>query len=382
MVAAVQQGVSQRSVARRFGVSLRTVQDWVQRARGQRLDRVDWSDHRQRPRRAPNRTPPALEDTVLGLRRRLRLSILGEAGAEAIHAALAAMGAPAPSVRTIGRILVRHGQIDGHHRERHPPPPPGWYLPAVQARRVELELFDFIEMLKLQGGPLLDVLTGIGLHSGLPTAWPLPGATTTGVLACLTAHWEVYGCPGYAQFDNDTRFQGAHQHPHVFGRVVRLCLQLGITPVFAPPREFGLQNPIEHFNGLWQAKVWRRFQFAELAALLVTNAHYLAARHQRNAARAAEAPPRHPWPHAWIWRPQSLVAGTVVYIRRTTDQGRIAVLGQSWGIDRHWCHRLVRAEVDLRAGAIRCYALRRRAPADQPLLCELPYDYPRDDLVH
>jgi len=47
MVAAVRRGHSPRKVAKRFGVSLRTVQFWVGRASGQRLDRIDWSD---RPR--------------------------------------------------------------------------------------------------------------------------------------------------------------------------------------------------------------------------------------------------------------------------------------------------------------------------------------------
>jgi len=47
----------------------------------------------------------------------------------------------------------------------------------------------------------------------------------------------------------------------IFGRVIRFCLQLGVTPVFAPPYEFGLQNAVEHFNGLFAAKVWRRAHF-------------------------------------------------------------------------------------------------------------------------
>jgi hypothetical protein len=244
----------------------------------------------------------------------------------------------------------------------------------VRTRRAELELFDFIEMLKLQHGPLLDVFTGVALHRGLPVAWPeLRGATTTSVLARLMAHWQREGCPGYAQFDNDTRFQGAHQHPDVFGRVVRLCLQLGITPVFVPPREFGMQNPIEHFNGLWQAKIWRRYRFPGPKALQQTNGRYLAARRERLAARAAEAPPRHPWPPEWTWRPAQLVAGTVVYLRRTSDQGTIALLGHSWRVDPHWRHRLVRAEVDLRHAVIRCLALRRRSPGPTgPLRAAVP----------
>lgn len=381
MVAAVRRGASQRLVARRFGVSLRTVQHWVTRAAAQRLERVDWSDRRLGSHRAPNRTPARIEDRVLAVRGSLRKdSILGEYGAVVIRDALVAEGTPAPSVRTIGRILARHGVADGHRRQRRPPPPPGWYLPPVRERTDELELFDFIEMLKLADGPLVDVLTGVALHGGTPMATPLLQATTTAVLECLHAHWQTHGLPQYAQFDNDTRFQGAHQHPDVFGRVVRFCLQLAITPVFVPPREFGLQNAIENFNGLWQSKVWRRCHFESFAALTQRTAQYVAARRQRLAPRSATAPTRRPWPTAWQWCPAHLPPGAVIYIRRTSEHGTVTFLGHTWLVDPHWCHRLVRAEVDLHQHEIRCFALRRTAPAEQPLLQVLPYHYPRSDL--
>ena len=44
MVAAVRDGDSFRSVARRFHVGLATLHYWVRRTRRQRLDRVEWSD--------------------------------------------------------------------------------------------------------------------------------------------------------------------------------------------------------------------------------------------------------------------------------------------------------------------------------------------------
>jgi len=381
MVAAVRRGACQRAVARRFGVDLRTVQYWLARAAGQRLDRVDWADHRFCSHRAANRTSPPVEDRVLALRRALAQDILGECGAVRIRDALLAEGSPAPAVRTIGRILVRHGAVDYRQRQRRPPPPPGWHLPLVRERAAELELFDFVELLKLADGPLVDLFTGVALHSGAPVAWPLAQGTTAAVLDCLTAHWRTQGRPGYAQFDNDNRFPGAHHHRDVFGRVVRLCLQLGIIPVFVPPREFGLQNAIEHFNGLWHRKVWQRYRFASLAALTGVTAQYVAARRQRLAVRLATAPPRRPWPADWAWRPEQLPTGTVIYVRRTSDQGTLTFLGHTWRVDPHWCHRLVRAEVDLERHEIRCFALRRSAPAEQPLLRVLPYHYPRRALV-
>jgi hypothetical protein len=383
MVTAVRHGASMRATARHFRVSLRTVQVWVARAHGQRLDRVDWSNRPPGRRTPRNRTPLGLERQILALRDELRQdSVLGEYGAAAIRRALQVEGgAPPPSTRTSGRVLARHGRVDRRQRLRRPPPPPGWHLPEVAARSAEVDLFDVLEDLKLASGPRVDVLTGLSLHGSLCAAWPLRSASTGRILPCLMAHWQTVGCPAYAQFDNDTRFQGPHQHPDVFGRVVRCCLQLGITPVFVPPREFGLQNAIEHFNGLYTAKVWRRFFFPSLAALARHTARYIEVRRSRLAHRIEHAPARRPWPASWRFAPRLLPAGRVIFIRRTTARGQIELLGHSWLVDALWCHRLVRAEVDLGHGQITCSALRRRAPSEQPVLQVLPYHYPRGDLA-
>lgn len=358
-----------------MGLSLARVQYWVRRAGPDRLDRVDWSDHRHAGHAAANRTSPALEARILTLRRTLRHdSLLGEYGAQAIHAALESRGDPVPSLRTIGRILARRGALDGRPRQRRPPPPPGWQLPAVATRQAELDLFDVVEDLKLAGGPLLDVLTGLSLHGGLPAAWPLERATTTAILPRLIAHWRDHGRPGFAQFDNDTRFQGPHQHRDAIGRVSRLCLQLGITPVFVPPRELGLQNAIEHFNGLFQEKVWRRVRFQSLRAFAAHSARYVAALAERRRGRLSAAPARAPWPIDWAFDPTHCPPGHLVYIRRTNERGTVLALGRRWPVDRHWCHRLVRLELDLARGELRSYALRRSAPADQPLLRIQPYE--------
>src|SRR5689334_22818786 len=85
MVAAVRRGRSMRRVARSFGVSLCTVQYWVRRAQGRRLDRVNWADRPRGCRVSPQRTPPETEELVLRLRQELRqTSALGEYGAAAI----------------------------------------------------------------------------------------------------------------------------------------------------------------------------------------------------------------------------------------------------------------------------------------------------------
>ena len=378
MVEAVRRGQSQQQVARDFGVSPATVNRWVRHAHGQRLDRVDWSDRASIPH-TTQRADATLEDLVLEVRSHLRSeSDLGFFGAEAILAALQARGVePLPAERTVYRILRRRGVLDGRHRVRRPPPPPGWYLPEVARRRRELDSVDAVEGLVIKGGPQVEVLNAVSLHGGLVASWPRGESVTAKfVVECLVEHWRQFGLPGYAQFDNDTVFQGPHVHPDVVGRVSRLCLGLGVVPVFVPPREPGFQAAIENYNGSWQAKVWGRFEHADLDALADRSGRHVAALRRHRADRIEAAPPRGAFPERWRLNLQARLEGRMVSLRRTDAEGRAEVLGRAFDVDRHWAHRLVRAEVDLDADAIRFYRLRRREPGDQPLLKEVVHRIP------
>jgi hypothetical protein len=378
MVAAVRSGRAMRWVARKFRVSLLTVQRWFQRAKGLRLDRVDFSDRPAGPRQAANRVARKVEDLVLTTRRDLRKeSDLGEFGAAAIRRELLDCGRPdIPSLPTLSRILRRRGALDSRGRVRRPAPPPGWYLPDVAAALTEIDLFDIISGLLLQGGPEVEVLNTISLHGGLVGSWPGSSTNAKTVREAILEHWRQVGLPGYAQFDNDTRFQGPHQHPDVISSVMRLCLSLKVVPVFAPPRETGFQASIESFNGRWQAKVWARFHHESLEALQAQSARYVAACRKNGAMRIESAPPRRLFPKRWHLDLQAHPSGRIIFLRRTSEQGEVHLLGHTFLVDRWWPHRLVRCQVDLDQGAMGFYALRRREPNAQPLLRDLPYALP------
>ena len=305
-------------------------------------------------------------------------SDLGEFGARAIREALQTKGiAPPPSTRTIGRILERRGALDGRKRARRPPPPAGWYLPDLAAERAELDSSDIVEGLVIRGGTHVEVLNATSLHGGLVASWPMGVVTAVAAVEALLGHWRVAGLPAYAQFDNDTIFQGPHQHKDVVGRVTRTCLGLGVVPVFAPPREPGFQAAIENYNGRWQAKAWARFTHESLEGLVTQSDRYVAASRLRAAARIEAAPTRRPFPEDWTADLQAVPRGRIVYLRRTGAAGGVELLGRRFEVDPSWPNRLVRVEVDLDAGRIRFHALRRRDPAHQPLLREVAYSLPR-----
>ncbi len=338
---------------------------WVHRAGSQRLDRVNWSEAPSgNPR--PARTAVRLEQKILKLRLFLaRDSPLGECGALAIHRALLAQGEPAPCVRTIGRVLVRHG-IGRLRRIRRRPPPPGWYLPNLAAGQAELDGFDFVEGLSLGDGQSFDTLTAISLWGSLSGAWPIfPGSTLFSTQQAIAEHWQAWGLPTYAQFDNDSIFQGSHGHPGHLGRLVHFCLCLGVSVVFTPPREQGFQNKIESFNALWQEKVWQRRHYTSAAQLLDQSQAFIGAHRAKHASRFDAAPPRSTYPRVV---PQSPRPAQVVLLRRADATAKLQLFGHDYRLPHTSAHRLLRCDWQPLTSCLTVVALHRRNPSHQPIV--------------
>ena len=171
-------------------------------------------------------------------------------------------------------------------------------------------------------------------------------------------------------------FQGTHRYPDALGRIIRLCLSLGVVPVFVPPRETGFQAMIESYNGWWQARVWSRFQHADLAALQERSGRYVAALRQHRAARIEAAPDRRAFPAGWKLDLKKRPQGRLVYLRRSSGLSAVTLLGQTWPLGQVWPNRLVRCEVDLDKDKIRFFTLRRKDPASQPQILEVDYRLP------
>jgi hypothetical protein len=69
------------------------------------------------------------------------------------------------------------------------------YLPDVAARQAELDSFDLVEGLVIQGGTHVEVLNGLSLHGGLAVSWPMAGVTAKAITDALIEHWRAVGLP-------------------------------------------------------------------------------------------------------------------------------------------------------------------------------------------
>jgi hypothetical protein len=185
---------------------------------------------------------------------------------------------------------------------------------------------------------------------------------------CVETALAKFGIPTYAQFDNATVFTGFPGIDSV-GQVIRFCLSLGVTPVFAPPRETGFQANVGNYNGKWQKGVWERFRFKNYKALVEQSTRYVDAHRDKHW----ETNNRYDTSGQSFQLLNNLCKGKIIFIRRTDNNGNVKIEGHQWRVDSLWTNRLVRAEVKLNKNIIEFYQLRRRESKQQPLLNSVKY---------
>jgi transposase InsO family protein len=160
------------------------------------------------------------------------------------------------------------------------------------------------------------------------------------------AVWQQQGLPDGLQLDNDAAFNGGYKVPRVFGAFVRLCLYVGIEPIFLPVGEPKRNRVVERLHGLWSQTFWRTHRFDTLAAVrraapqfvrfymeryhppalqgTTPEQAYKAVRRRRlSAAEIAALPSELP-----------LTAGRVHFLRLVTAEGQITLLNERWTVGK------------------------------------------------
>jgi transposase-like protein len=373
----IRRGLSVRQVALRFGVASSTVMFWVKRVGKQRLDRIRWSDHSGH-RTASNRVTESVEQCVLDLRKELKeQSVLGEFGADAIRQEMKCRKCnKIPARTTINRILQRNGMLDGKHRKRFTPPPKGWYLPNNEEQNAEWDQFDYIEECYLKGGQVVHILNGISLYRGTVYSKPVERMTSENTVQNIIEHWRNVGVPEYAQFDNGTVFHGPN-NPDSIGNVSKLCLSLGVIPIFVPPHEFGFQAAIESYNGRWERAVWKRFNFKNIKDIQTQSDRYVNTVNEKKETTRELDYSRKIINKNWNFNNKITEKGTIIFIRRTDNKGRAKIMGHLWELDEKWTLRLIRATVDLKNHLIHFHKLTKKEPYNHQYIGYAQYQLPK-----
>lgn len=248
------EGVPIAELARRFGVSRKTVYKWLDRHR--REGRGALADRSRRPRGCPHRTAEAVERAVLALR-----AEHPSWGGRKLHHRLRRLGVAAPAPSTITRILHDHGLIDAAQSERRR----RWQR-FERAEPNELWQMDFKGPVKLVGGGSCHPLTVIDDHSryalGLRACADQRRATVRGQLAEL---FERYGLPWAVLSDNGSPWRA----PAGDGltRLEVWLMRLDVRVVHGRPFHPQTQGKDERFHRTLQAEVLQGRWFRDRASV-------------------------------------------------------------------------------------------------------------------
>jgi putative transposase len=288
-------------------------------------------------------------------------------GAEAIHYELKNLGImPVPPVRTIHSWLKARGTIVARQEAEARPPKP-YPTPVCQAVN-DLQELDLKGPFYLTGSDqkyYLSVLREAFSKRVALTA--IQDKQMTTILDFLLPAWRKLGLPKVLQMDNGLEFRGSNRYPRSPGQLLRVCLDLGVEPLFIPPHEPWRNGVVENLNGLLERLFLQKQIIQDYAHLqactqevetAINTAHRLSALEGKTPQEAVVGKRLVYPPEDYVWRKRDLrlVKGKISFIRLVRKSGRITLCAaDKFEIGEEYAWQYVRAIVDVEAQRLDVY---------------------------
>ncbi|MFQ5869990.1 MAG: transposase [Candidatus Zixiibacteriota bacterium] len=341
------QGEKISIISRSLGHSRRWFYYWLER-----YDPSDpsWSqDHSRKPKEVANKTPEELERMICEIRKRLVRTKYAQKGALIIQWELQRLGVyPVPQVWTINRILKRHGLVvKPSHVPRGTP-----YPVLVANQPNDVHQLDLVGPRYLDGGQRFYGVHLIDTFSNAAALEVVSSKRAVDVVEALVTAWQRLGIPRRLQVDNELTFRGSNRYPRSFGLLIRLCLYLGVEPVFIPEAEPWRNGVIERLNDVYDKLFLRSQHFQDLLHLREELPVFETFHNTQH--RYAKLSQNVPWkvhtstPIKTLSQTFSLHRdglpwrdGRISFVRLTDKQGRVRFFTESFLVDETLVHEYV-----------------------------------------
>jgi len=355
------QGRERTAILARIGRSPAWLSKWLRR-----FDEQGWQGLRSRSRSPLHpraRYSHHVRELVVATRLRLRRRQIALSGPQAIQDELShsQLLRSVPSLATIKRIL------HDAHLIHHPKQPKRGYFPQPTASSTYvLHAMDWTARY-LRGGAKLFVFHTVDVQTRALTQTLHTNKRGATVRTHALAAWQHLGLPDGLQLDNDAAFNGGHKVPRVFGAFVRLCLYLGIEPIFLPVGEPKRNGVVERLHGVWSQTFWRTHRFDSLAEVRRAAPQFVRFYMQRYYPPALQgATPgqaeeqvsrRHLTAQEVELLPNELplTAGRVHFVRLVTAQGQITLLNETWTVGKRLAGQYVWATISTARRRLQIY---------------------------
>jgi transposase InsO family protein len=212
-----------------------------------------------------------------------------------------------------------------------------------------------------------------------PTAW-----------SHVLKTWEILGIPDGLQVDNDAVFCGGCKTPRLLGQFVRLCLYVGVEPIFLPVREPERNGDVERFHELWDQAFWKRRRFRSVSQVIRFSPEFEAwyahsyeppTLNGQTPAQAHRKTDRRRLTAQEILRlPEDLpiTEGRIHFIRCVNPEGQISLLNETWHVSKWLVNQYVWATIVTHQRVLKIY---HRRSAESKLRLVKTYSYRLNDTV-
>jgi putative transposase len=275
-IARYENGESPREIYQSLGRSKTWFFKWLKRSQ---LDGKDWArDLSKRPHRTRKRVDEVMERAVIDTRIYLEKKLYAQIGALSISWHLKQQGMVPPPIATINKILKRNNLV----RKRPKYQPKNVNYPSLKITHSNhLHQFDVLGPRYLKTDGRFYSANVIDAYDRRASVNPMRRQTKVDITHALMRSWQTLGVPLYLQMDNKLPGRGSNRYPHSFGLVIRLCLTLGIQPIFIPIREPWRNGIIERFQDVFD-KMFFRAQYFKNFLYLVQQAEGFEVFHNEN----------------------------------------------------------------------------------------------------
>jgi len=333
------QGWNKSEIARKVQRSRRWVDRWINRYE-RAAPAKSLQDHSRAPKHIRWAYPERIKRMAIqirierecGKRAKYQYALVS---AQAIYYEMRELGiSPLPTPDTIHLWLQQAGRIRKRKSRKEPNPT----YPVLPCRAVnDVQELDFKGPIYLQDHSHKYYLMVLRDKMSKKTALrALSKKSMDAIVDFLVDAWQKMDCPKLLKMDNCLDFRGSNLYPRSLSKLIRVCLDLGVEPVFVPIREPWRNGVVENLNGLLNRFLLRLQTFETEKQLhkavqrletVINTSHRLPALQGKTPQEfAAHANIRYPPLHYdWRTRNLQLVKGKVTFIRLVRKSGRITV---------------------------------------------------------
>jgi len=358
-------------ICKSLGRSRPWLQKWIGRYNSiNKRSKNKWfKDESRAPKNVFNKTDSEIEQLVVNVRKSLVEGITEDTkyrciGADEIQFRMHELGYSEdaiPSLSTIKCIIKRNGLIVQKMKRYVRCKSKKRYTLLDPTKANEVHQMDFVGPRYIKGYGRISSLNLIDVVSGKAHIQQYAGQTMDNVIEFLLGVWTNNAIPNYLQMDNSASFIGDLIHPRHFSRVVRLCLRVGIEPVFIAPGKPWMNGKIEDFNGDFKVNLWEKEQWIDLGHIRREAIIFLI-RHNNRQDWMNRKIKMDAIPHRKLAKDFEIGAnnlpiteGKVHFIRQVKGDGTISVLNEDFDVGESLVNEYVWATIDTKQGQLMIY---------------------------